>query len=212
MKKHAERMIVVLFVVLLGAMVSWPASAQDTDGWVTIFDGKSLDGWRINESPESWKIEDGAIVACGPRSHLFYVGDDEPFVDFEFQADVMTTPGSNAGIYFHSKFKRSGWPTEQGYECQVNTSHSDRQKTGGLYNRVRVLDDAPSKDNQWYNTHIIVKGRDIEVRIDGKPVVFYTEPSDTSEAPCLSKGTFALQAHDPKSVVYFKNIKVKRLP
>jgi hypothetical protein len=208
--KAAAMLSLAILTLLLAMPVAAGEQAPDDEGWVTIFDGQSLEGWRINESPRSWKLENGAIVACGPRSHLFYVGDDKPFDNFEFKADVKTTPGSNAGIYFHAKFVESGWPTQQGYECQVNTSHPDPQKTGGLYNRVRVLD-APSKDGQWYEQHIIVDGRRIIVKIDGKTVVDYTEPSDTSEVPCLSEGTFALQAHDPKSVVYFKNIKVKRL-
>ena len=215
MKKPTLRNVAVLFVALVASMLQTPAragdQAPDKDGWATIFDGTSMDGWRINESPTSWKVQDGALVACGPRSHLFYVGDDTPFVNFEFQADVKTTPGSNAGIYFHSKFVKSGWPTGQGYECQVNTSHPDPQKTGGLYNTVKVLD-SPSTDNKWFKQHIKVDGKRIVVKIDGKTVVDYTEPETTSEAPCLGKGTFTLQAHDPKSVVYFKNIKVKRLP
>jgi hypothetical protein len=81
------------------------ADNQDGEGRVTIFDGKSLDGWKISEKPESWKLEDGMIVAHGDRSHLFYVGDDKPFVNFEFKADVMTKPNTNSGIFIHTKFQ-----------------------------------------------------------------------------------------------------------
>ena len=50
--------------------------AQKSDaGWVSLFDGKSLDGWRANENADSWRVEDGAIVAGGQRSHLYYAGD-----------------------------------------------------------------------------------------------------------------------------------------
>ncbi|MDD8043823.1 MAG: DUF1080 domain-containing protein, partial [Verrucomicrobiota bacterium] len=111
------------------------AQAADDDGWVTIFDGKTFDGWKINETPESWKIEDGCIVANGTRSHIFYVGDEEPFVNFEFKADVMTRPGSNSGIYFHTRYQDEGWP-KYGFESQVNISQGDYIKTGSLYQVV----------------------------------------------------------------------------
>lgn len=185
------------------------------DGWVTIFDGKSFDGWKVSENKDSWKIVDGAMVCQGPRSHAFYVGDDKPFENFEIKADVMTEPGSNSGIYFHTKYQESGWP-EDGIEVQVNITHSDPVKTGSLYGLAPVLK-APAKDKEWWTQHIIVKGKHVIVKINGKTVVDYTEPDDkkpsTREfARMIGKGTFALQAHDPKSVARFKNIKVKRLP
>src|SRR5690349_12836048 len=115
-------------------------AAEDKDGWKTIFDGKSLDGWKVNENPDSFSLEEGLIKAHGPRSHLFYVGDDKPFVNFEFKAEVMTKENSNSGIFIHTKFQESDWP-KQGYECQVNNSYNkDPQKTGGLYNTVKVLE------------------------------------------------------------------------
>jgi hypothetical protein len=76
------------------------AKVEDKDGWTSLFDGKSLNGWKANENPESFKVEEGAIVAQGNRSHLFYTGDDKPFINFEFKAEVMTLPGSNSG-YSH---------------------------------------------------------------------------------------------------------------
>src|SRR3989304_3935389 len=87
------------------------------DGWVSIFDGKTFNGWRASENKDSWKVEGGALVCHGPRSHLFYTGDAKPFVNFEFKCQVMTTPGSNAGIYFHTKYQDEGWP-KYGYGGQ----------------------------------------------------------------------------------------------
>ena len=202
--------IKAIVVTVLALCVAPTSVSAEEDGWISLFDGKSFSGWKINESPESWKIEDGAIVAFGPRSHLFYIGDGEPFENFEFKADVMTTPGSNSGIYFHTKYQDEGFPT-YGYESQVNISHGDPQKTGGLYNTAKVLE-APAKDNEWWTQHIIVQGKHVVVKIDGKTVVDYTEPDDRAGPVKLSQGAFALQAHDPKSVVHFKNLKAKRLP
>ena len=183
---------------------------DDDDGWISMFDGKSLDGWKINEKPESWKIEDGVIVANGDRSHLFFMRHDRPFVNFEFQAEVMTEKGSNSGIFFHTKFQEDGWP-RIGYESQVNNTQGDPQKTGGLYNTVKVLE-APAKDGVWFTQYIKVDGKHVVVKIDGETVVDYTEPDDVGGTVRLGEGTFALQAHDPGSTVRYRNLKVRRLP
>ena len=194
--------------LIAGSLV---AADKDGEGWVTIFDGKSLDGWKINESKESWKLADGALIANGPRSHAFYVGDAKPFVNFEFKAEVMTKPNSNGGIFIHTKYQEDGWP-KQGYETQVNNTYKpDPQKTGGLYNTVKVLT-PPATDGEYWTQHITVQGKHIVVKINDKVVVDYTEPEKVEGTVKLSEGTFALQAHDPGSTVYYRNIRVKRLP
>src|SRR5580698_2415694 len=70
-----------------------PAKAADStaepsaDGWYSLFDGKSLDGWKINENPDTFSVRDGEIVVNGPRAHLFYEGavKDHEFKNFEFK-------------------------------------------------------------------------------------------------------------------------------
>src|SRR5688572_15295169 len=138
-----NRLFVVSLTLSLFA-VRCVAAEKAEDGWTTIFDGKSFNGWKASENKGSWKIEDGAFVCNGPRSHLFYVGEDKPFVNFEFKCEAMTTPGSNAGIYFHTNYQETGWPKD-GYECQVNISHKDPIKSGSLYGVVQVSD-PPAKD------------------------------------------------------------------
>lgn len=205
-----------VLMLALFASVCVPAFAEDKPGeWKNLFDGKSLDGWKINENKESWKIEDGKIVCHGERSHLFYVGDDKPFKNFELEAEVMTTPGSNAGIYFHTKFQETGWP-RFGQECQVNVTQSDPKKSGSLYGVVDVPNPG-LKDNEWYKTYVKVEGKHVVIKINDKTTVDYTEPEGKEAfSPDferrLGEGTFALQAHDPDSKVYFRNIKVRRLP
>ncbi len=204
--------------VALAALTFSPvfsSAADDEDGFVSLFDGKSLNGWQVaEENPQSWKVVDGNLVCEGPRCHLFYDGDLAPFKDFHFKAEVMTTPGSNAGIYFHTKYQATGWP-EKGFECQVNVSHKDPKKTSSLYAVVNV-DDPGVKDNEWYTQEIIVKGKQVVLKVNGKTLVDYTEADDQKPASpqferLLGKGTFALQAHDPESKVYFRNLRVKKL-
>ena len=124
-------------------------------------------------------------------------------------------PGANSGIYFHTAYQQDGWPAK-GYEAQVNNSHTDWRRTGSLY-AIQDVKEVFVADNEWFTEHIIVKGKKITIKINNKTVVEYTEP-DNVERPKdmagrkLSSGTFALQGHDPKSKVLFKDIMVKLLP
>jgi hypothetical protein len=200
--------------LLVSTGVSRLSGADSDDGFTSIFDGKTFNGWKpAAENPGTWKINNGAFVAHGPRDHLFYVGDEKPFKNFELKVDVMTEPGSNGGIYFHTKYQESDWP-KQGFECQVNVSHTDWKKTGSLYDVVNVAS-TPAKDKKWWTQHIIVKDNKVTVKIDGEIILEYCEPPgarpSTPFTRKLDEGTFALQAHDPKSVVRYKNIRVKRL-
>ncbi|HTG42903.1 MAG TPA: DUF1080 domain-containing protein [Verrucomicrobiae bacterium] len=206
-------------IFLLGSLVALATTvavcaADSEEGFVQIFDGKTFNGWKLGDADaKSWKIEDGALRAQGSRSHAFYVGDEKPFKDFELKVDVMTEPGSNGGIYFHTKFQESGWP-QAGFECQVNVSQADWIKTGSLYGLANIAL-TPTQDNKWWTQHIIVKGNKVTVKIDGKTVLEYNEPSGAQPgkdfARKVSEGTFAFQAHDPKSIVRYKNVRVKRL-
>ena len=176
MKKHL--CWVVLFAVVF---LSRPGQAEEK-GWISLFDGKSFDGWKASDSLDSFQIKDGSLIVNGPRAHLFYVGPagNHDFKNFEFKADVMTTPGSNSGIYFHTKYQPTGWP-DWGYEVQVNHSHGDTVKTGSLYD-IKDIRKSPVEDNKWFTHHIIVKGKHIVVKIDGKTVMDFTEP-DGFEPP-----------------------------
>jgi Domain of Unknown Function (DUF1080) len=206
-----------LLLVLSGVtFIAAPGSAQ-SDGWISLFDGKTLTDWKPSENPETFTVADGAIVVHGSRSHLYYVGPvaNHVFKNFEWKADVMTTPGSNSGMYFHTEFQEGGWP-QKGYEVQVNNSHTDWRRTGGLYGIVDVKE-PPAKDNEWFTQHIIVNGKHVTIKVNGVVTVEYTEPENVERPPDmagrkLGSGTFALQGHDPKSKVLYKNIMVKVLP
>lgn len=198
-----------------------------TDEWITLFDGESLDGWTANENPASWKIEDGAIVTAGDRSHLFYTGKvmDHTFKNFELSVDVKTTPGSNSGVYIHTEFQDEGWPGK-GYECQVfNSAHPqtkpgdyvERKMTGSIY-AVRNIWKQVVPDKEWFSYRIVVKGKTVRTYINGMLASDYTEPSqlwrpEGWQGRRLNNdgGTFALQCHDPGSTVAYKNIRVKPL-
>ena len=127
-------------------------------GFISLFDGESLKGWKVSkENPKSITVKDGNIVIDGPRAHLFYAGDvaDANFKNFVFRAQVKTFPKANSGIYFHTKYQDGGWP-DAGFEAQVNNTHGDPKKTGGLY-AVKDVNPAPAKDGEWFNYEIRVR-------------------------------------------------------
>ncbi|MGE5191472.1 MAG: DUF1080 domain-containing protein [Deltaproteobacteria bacterium] len=197
--------VLVLAMILCAAGTIGVSSADDKDGWISLFNGKDLTGWKASEGVE-WKVEKGEIVTPPKRSHLFT---EQEFKNFEYKVDCLTTPGSNSGLYVHTKYQDS-FP-DAGYEVQVNQTHGDPVKSGSLYNVVKLFS-SPVKDNEWYTYHITVKGKQITVRINDKVLYEYVEPEGVTGPRKLSKGSFAIQAHDPKSVARYKNIMVKPLP
>nr|WP_293834099.1 DUF1080 domain-containing protein [uncultured Arsenicibacter sp.] len=192
-------------------------STNSTGSWVKVFDGKTFNGWKVGANASTFKIEDGAIVVNGPRAHLFYEGplQNHDFKNFEFKAKVMTLPGSNSGMFIHTVYQEDGWPSK-GYEIQVNQTHTDWRKTGSVYG-VQDVKEVFVKDNEWYTEHIIVEGKKVTIKINDKVINEYTEPDNVERKggdaqKKLSSGTVALQGHDPKSKVYYKDIMIKPLP
>jgi len=206
---------------IIPGLIALAMAGCRSDEWIPLFDGTTLDGWTANEDPSSWKIEEGAIVNSGPRSHLFYTGEvrNHNFRNFELSLDVKTRPGSNSGIYFHTAFQEEGW-LERGYEAQVINSslgeNGEHKMTGSIY-AIRNVWKSPVPDDVWFNYRIRVQGKTIETFINDLLAASYTEPDDPYRPQGmagrrLSTGTFALQCHDPGSEVHFRNIRVKPLP
>jgi hypothetical protein len=209
-----RNMIMAAIALMLLAVPSTMAQNKVEKGFKSLFDGKTFNGWKMaNENQDSWSIKEGAIVANGPRAHIYYVGDEKQFVDFELKIDAMTGPVSNGGIYIHTQYQEIGWP-KNGYEIQVNQTHGDWKKSGSIYDVANVKD-VVVKDNEWYTYTITVKGKRITVKLNDTVVNDWTEEPDRQPGKdftrILSKGTIALQAHDPTSVVRYKNIPIKRL-
>jgi hypothetical protein len=175
------------------------------EGFKVLFDGKSLEGWKVAENPESFKVENGAIIAKGPRAHAFFV--DGKFKNFELRLEAMTKENSNGGVFIHTMYQEKGWPGK-GYEVQVNNTQGDWRKTGGLY---AVVDNKePFKDNTWMEMVIRVENGVITTTVNGKELVKYKSEGEKSKL-LAEGGTIALQAHDPGSEIHYKNIRIKVL-
>ncbi len=219
----SRRRFAACFAAMGGGMaVGGQSIAPAQTDWVSLFDGRSLAGWREGENKGAWKVAEGCLIADGPRSHLFYSGPVKAasFRNFELEAEVMSQPLANSGIYFHTAYQEKGWP-DKGFEVQVNNTakgeggYSENKKTGSLYG-VRNLYKAMVKDGEWFKLHIAVRQKNVQVRINGSLVVDYTEPTPAPAYPegrgrALGAGTFALQCHDPGSKARYRNIRVRVL-
>jgi hypothetical protein len=187
-------------------------------GFTSLWNGKDWTGWKIS-NPEAFTIQDGAIVANGTPGHAFYDGPfrNHTFRNFELKVDVKARPNSNGGIFVLTEFQEKGFPGK-GFEIQVNNTYTrDPVKTGSLYHVSDVKETEP-KDDEWFTEHIIVKGDTITILVNDKQVVQWTEPAEWKTDPQQAKrnlndagGTIALQAHDPNSTVYYRNIRIKPL-
>jgi len=208
---------------LLASLLVLPAALRADTGSIPLFDGRTLRGWKAGENRGSFRVVDGQIVANGPRSYLYYAGPlrDASFKNFELSVEVMTRPGAESGIYFHTGFQHKGSP-ERGFKVQACNSYRgegdylERRKTGSLYS-VRDVYKAFASDNEWFQLNVLVRGKQVQVRLNGTLLVDYIEPASPptegdAAGRVLGRGTFALECHDPDSKVSFRNILLKPLP
>ncbi len=218
-------LIATLALPLASVQLAAQTDTPET-GFVSLFDGKTLDGWKIGDNADVFQVHDGLIVMECPATnhnpaHLFYDGEvnAHKFRNFDLRVDVMTYPCANSGIYFHTKFQQAGWP-RFGIECQVDNSHVDWRRTGSLYGLLNVtwgpetppankrdgvimLAEPPVTDNVWYTQEIICRDGAVTVKLNGKPLLDYkigeadVEHKLSTGMTWLPEGTICLQGHPP---------------
>lgn len=189
-----------LFLLLF--LLNFSAHAQ----WVELLNGRDFSGWKASENPNSFQVKDGELRIEGPRGHLFYDGPvgNHNFTNFEVKALIKTQEGANSGLFICTAFQETGWPS-QGYEIQVNNSHTDWRRTASLYGIVDTAEKLVH-DEEWFELYVKVEGNHVTTKINGRTVVDYEEPADKKR---IQPGTIAIQAHDPKSKIAYKSVQVK---
>lgn len=224
---HRFVFLACLVTLALGRFAAVTA-AESGAGWIDLFNGRDLAGWKPNADPGAFVVVDGTLKAHAThptnRGHLFYVAERkeglEPFRNFELEAVVRGEPGSNSGIFFHTDMEtRDGvLHLKNGYEVQLNSSPTEKRKTGSLYDVVDLAT-SPVDDTKWFTVRIRVEGQRIQVWLNDARVIDYTEPPNVQRPPARAGrvlraggGAIALQAHDDKSTFFFRSIRVRRLP
>jgi hypothetical protein len=198
--------------ILLGAVaiaaspvVTADDKKDDDQGWVQIFNGKDLEGWMTHpEDKAKWEVKDSILVGSGPAGHLFSKRDD--YENFIYRVEAKINDHGNSGQYFRTKY---GPSFPKGYEAQINSTHRDPVKTGSLYGfgKETTVTDMLVKPNEWFTQEVTAIGNHIVIKVNGKTTFDFVDEKNTH-----AKGHFALQQHDPGTVVMFRKIEVKELP
>jgi hypothetical protein len=218
------------------------AADNDTEKWTPLFNGKDLTGWKIHPNPNPgaiqkivtkkqgdkviayygklvgqdkevplWRVEDGVLIGSGPATHLFSERGD--YQNFRYRVEAMINDHGNSGQYFRTQFG-PGFP--KGYEAQINSTHGDPIRGGSLYPSFGppkedlpkiIIRDRLYQPNEWFTQEVIAVGNHIVIKVNGKTTVDYVDPKNT-----YTKGHFALQGHDPGTVVKFRKVEVIELP
>lgn len=185
------------------------ASAADAE-WVSLFDGKTLDGWeKVGKEDSVWEVKDGAICGSGQASML--VNTTGSFKNFRYRAEIKINDKGNSGLYFRTT-ERPGF--SDGYEAQIDSTHTDPIRTGSIYGMCHVYKEHVKPDT-WFTYDIEVRddvwrGREmtrIKITIDGNELYEYLDFEKT-----FKEGHFAFQQHDPGSKVSIRKVQVQPLP
>jgi hypothetical protein len=207
-----KRMGLVLPALMAVAIVGFAQAGEEK--WVQLFNGKDLSGWKTHPDDKAkWEVKEGNIVGTGPAGHLFSERGD--YENFHLKFEVKINDKGNSGQYFRAKFERA-FPN--GYEAQINSTHGDRVRTGSLYadgrgkfsdeeKKKMLVFDQLVKPDTWFTQEVIAVGNHIIIKVNGKTTVDFVDEKNRH-----SKGHFAIQQHDPGSVVTVRKIEVKELP
>ena len=208
------RFVAAMLGMLVTAAI--PAGAADP---TLLFDGTSFAGWN-GDTTNTWRIEDGAIVAgspdkAAPRNE--FLATDREFENFEleFEYRMDCTGGCNAGVQFRSK-RVPNHHEVSGYQADIAPGI-----TGGLYDERRrnTMLAVPPKELQdkalafakdgWNAYTVRAENRRIRLTINGVELLDYTEPDETIPL----KGMIALQIHGGlKGTIRYRNLRITELP
>jgi len=199
-------------ILAFGCIGFLPAEGRDDDGWVSLFDGSTLSGWtkaggRAEQS--KWEVVDGSIVGSGQSSMLYSPKGE--YKNFKFRAEVKISDHGNSGMYFRCPKPNGSF--SEGYEAQIDSTHSDPIRTGSVYGFVHVYKQIVPPDT-WFTYEVEVVDKNwrgkfvphIKVSINGEvlyELIEYTKAWD--------HGHFAFQHHDPRSKTDIRKIEVMEL-
>ncbi len=172
---------------------------QEVDeGWIALFDGKTLFGWRQTDDATNWKVVNGTIHADTGNAGLLRTTSE--FDDFELKVDFLTTAETNSGIFLRTSPNPKNVAADC-YELNIASPSSDPFPTGSLVNRQKA--DVDDVNDRWRTFHIKVRGAAITVELDGEIVNEYVDKSG------IKRGFIGLQFHSGH--IKFRNVLLRPL-
>jgi len=220
-----------LIAFALGAAASISSLAASESKWISLFDGKSLAGWKQLGGEARFTVRDGAIVGtvtAGVEQNSFLTT-ERLFGDFVFECEFKAADGINSGVQFRSAPPDDQVKRVHGYQCEIDPT--PRGLTGGLYEEGRrgwfvptANHDEPQqtwakahagiyRPGEWNTMRIEARGPKLRIWINGKPTVNYEDKGNVR----ISRGFFGLQVHTTSTEklhgkeVLFRNLRVQPL-
>ena len=192
MKKQLIFLILILSIPLF--------SCGQNEGWISMFNGKNLDGWTIKGKAE-WKVENGVLIGKGGNGHIYA---SPELTALEVKGTFRLSDqggGSNSGLYFRSNpptDNPDGFP--RGYEAQI--CHNQDAYTGWLWKPGTPTGKATkliTKDDEWFALRVKAVGSDINIWVNEELVMTYKDEE-------YKKGLFAIQCHNPGMMIEAKDL------
>lgn len=226
-----KRLLYVFLLLSLASTQVATAQKKSTSGWLTLFDGKTVSGWRNAQRDtlpdQAWIVESGELSFDPSKGYGSDIITTKAFKNFDLRVDFKVSEGGNSGIkYFLIP------NTSLGCEFQIidDNKHPDaklgingNRKTGALYDIFPPNENKPYKPaGEWNTARIFVKGNHVEHWLNGAKILQYERGSEAFKQ-AIAKSKFKdtrgfaeaiatpvlLQAHGDK--ITFRNIKIKEL-
>ncbi|MFK7982806.1 MAG: DUF1080 domain-containing protein [Saprospiraceae bacterium] len=202
--------------------------SEKTDGFVSLFDGQSLDGWHVFKNGTNyWSVEDGAI-ALNPGKQGGDLVTDKAYENYELRLEWKISDCGNSGIIYNVKEEGYTAVWKTGPEMQVldNKCHPDAKikthRAGDLYDMIACNEETVKPANEWNAVRLIINNGKVEHWLNGKKVVEFEMFNDNwtamvgkskfknmADFGTIRKGKIALQDHHDK--VWYRNIRIKEL-
>jgi Domain of Unknown Function (DUF1080) len=187
-------------VLLALVLATNPTGSQGPEGsgWVALFNGRDLSGWK-NNGGEKWVVEDGTILCQSTAGKYGYLTTEKTYRDFTLLLRFKGEAQGNSGVFVRSRIL--GIDPEHGPDIegmQIEVDPSVGHHTGGLYEsggrgwliQPTAEGESVLKAGEWNDLRVSAHGNHIVTRLNGIQIVDYTDP-----APRFTDGVIGLQIH-----------------
>ena len=206
--KHLSILVLALVIIITGCTPENQrglSKEERAEGYVKIFDGKNLTGWKVFQGKD-WTVQEGAIV--GPSDSSGWIGTETQYDNFVLKLEYWIDPGetgwSNSGMFIRASGEGAPWV--DGYEIQIDLK-DEKNPTGSIYNRVptdmeQVREVAPEKN--W---------NQVTIKAIGPRIMVWINDQQLQDATLHDRdaGHIGLQQHHKGVTVKFRNIRIKEL-
>ncbi len=196
---------------------------ERAEGWVSLFDGETLNGWGITGNPEGWSVEEGCIFCKAEKGGYLYT--EDRFQDFELSLAFKHDPKANSGVFF--RWTDLNDPVQTGIEIQILDTCGREPATvkccGAVYDLQAPVRNTCKPAGEWNEMVLTARGNRIQVMLNAEEIVDmdlnrWTTPGMNPDGTpnkfnrayreMVEEGHLGLQDHGGK--IRFRNLKVRK--